>query len=283
MFGYVTVNRQGLTQEEFTRFRSMYCGLCRTLRRRYGNVGRLALSYDMTFLAMLLGGLYEPAEETGEEICPPHPLKRHPYVQQEFLEYAADLNVALAYYKCLDNWADERSLAGRAGAKLLERGFRQVRERLPDKCGAIESWLARQGEIERAGTQDVDLCANLTGSLLGELYAFRDDEWGDTLRGMGEAMGRFIYFMDAYEDLPEDIRRRRFNPLRDMSRQPDYEAVCRDVLTLLISDATERFESLPILKDASILRNVLYSGVWTRYAMLQANKEKKTHGKGREV
>ena len=279
MFGYVTVNRQELTREEYYRFRAVYCGLCRTLRRQFGGVGRMGLSFDMTFLAMLLNALYEPEEESGYERCALHPLRPHPYVNSAPFEYAADLNIALSYHKCLDNWADDKNPAAAAGAKLLERHYRAVSARRPEKCAAIEAWLKRQGEIEREGTMDVDLCANLTGSLLGELYAWKDDEWSEGLRAMGESMGRFIYFMDAYEDLPGDEKRNRFNPLRTLSQQEDYEAMCRDALTMFLADCAEQFEQLPILRDASILRNILYSGAWSRYAQLQTRRNK-ARGKG---
>ena len=110
MFGYIITNGDNLPKERSERFREFYCGLCRTLRRKHGVMGGLTLSYDMTFLAVLLNALYEPEERRGEERCPVHPLKRHHYVDSPVLEYCADMNIALAYHKCLDNWLDDRSV-----------------------------------------------------------------------------------------------------------------------------------------------------------------------------
>jgi len=276
MFGYITINQKELTREQFARFHAMYCGLCRTLRLRFGSLGRLGLSYDMTCLAVLLNALYEPEENIGSERCALHPARSHPYVTSPAFDYAADLNLALAYHKCRDNWQDDHSAAGRLGMAITEKQYQSVRERLPGQCSAIESWLARQSEIEKNNVRDIDLCANLTGEALGALYAWRDDVWADDLRALGAAIGRFVYFMDAYEDLPKDIRKNHFNPLKELSRQSNYEALCRDALTMFIAEGAAAFERLPILRDAEILRNILYSGVWSRYGILQKKRKEKT-------
>ena len=102
MFGYIQADRTRLDEEQAARYRAVYCGLCRTLRREYGAISRLALTYDMTFLAMLLASLYEPDEQSGQERCAPHPLRPHEYAQTEFSSYAAAMNVLLAREACLD-------------------------------------------------------------------------------------------------------------------------------------------------------------------------------------
>ena len=118
--------------------------------------------------------------------------------------------------------------------------------------------------------------------MLGEIYACKDDIWKDTLRCVGEAVGRFIYLMDAYEDLPADRRLGRFNPLKTMSESADYETLLKDALSLLIAEGAEAFETLPCIQDVDILRNILYSGVWARYAAITARREKKRKLKASE-
>lgn len=122
MFGYVNVNRETLSPENEARFRAYYCGLCRALRKRHGLTGTLTLSNDMTFLAMVLSGLYEPEEQSGREICVAHPLKKHDWVATEATDYAADMNVMLAYHLCMDDWRDEKKPLSLAEAGLVRRG-----------------------------------------------------------------------------------------------------------------------------------------------------------------
>ena len=273
MYGYVSINRQALSDEEFERYRAFYCGLCRALRLRAGQVSRLTLSYDMTVLFLLLSALYEPAGERGRERCAPHMLKPHDYVFDECAEYAADMSVILAWHKAADDWQDEKRLGKLALRRALAPAYARVEERWPDKCRLIDEAVRENARLEKEGLRDIDAAANATGRIIGELYAWRDDFWAEPLRRLGHALGRFIYLMDAYEDLPGDRKAGRPNPLADMSRRPDYEAEIRDILTLEMAEASAQFERLPIVRDANLLRNIFYSGVWCRYAALQKDKD----------
>lgn len=122
MFGYVIANLEGLTQAQKDRYKGCYCGLCRVLKQRHGFSGRLTLTYDMTFLVLLLSALYEADEERGMEVCPAHPLRKHFYWQTRYTEYAADMNVVLAYSNCRDDWQDDGSALKYWEAEALSAG-----------------------------------------------------------------------------------------------------------------------------------------------------------------
>ncbi len=279
MFGYIITNPEALPKERQQRFRAVYCGLCATLRRRHGLTGSATLSYDMTFLALLLNALYEPGEQSGRERCPTHPVKAHSYVLSPVMDYVADMNVALVYYKCLDNWRDDRNVLAAGEGVLLKRAYRRVGAAYPEKCAAIEAWLEDIHAIEEQKRLEIDPPVNATGKLLGELFVYPgDDTWSEDLRAVGDGLGRFIYFMDAYDDLPGDLRKGRYNPLKVLRDREDYEELCRSAMTMMVADASEAFERLPVVLDADILRNVLYSGVWSKYAYLQ--NKRNAAGKG---
>lgn len=279
MFGYIVANAQALPKERQARFRAIYCGLCRVLRNRHGLAGGATLSYDLTFLATLFNALYEPGERAGRERCPMHPARAHDYVLSPVMDYVADMNVALAYHKCRDNWMDERNPISAGEGVLLRRAYRRVEEAYPEKCRAIEAWLEEIHDIEARRALEIDLPVNATGRLLGELFVFPGETiWTEELRAIGDGLGRFVYFMDAYDDLPGDMKHGRFNPLKRLRDNEDYEALCRSAMTMMVADAADAFERLPVVLDADILRNVIYSGVWSKYAWLQENRN--GHGKG---
>ena len=282
MFGYVTINPDGLEPSRKARFRAFYCGLCRTLGARCGALGKATLSYDMTFLALLLNALYEPGETAGSERCALHPVHRHDYVTLAATDYAADMNLALAYHKALDDWQDDRSVAARAVGRRLKPVYDDIRRRYPGKCAAIEAWLDVIRDVEAHDPPSaIDAAANATGAMLGELFLWRgDDVWQDHLRAMGDGLGRFIYFMDAYEDLPADLRRGRYNLLKPLAASEGYEELCRSALLQMAADATDAFERLPVVMDADLIRNTLYSGIWTRYGIIQ--KKRNPKGKGED-
>ena len=274
MFGYIITNAELLPKERQERFRSFYCGLCRRLRQLYGLRGSATLSFDMTFLAVLLNALYEPEEIAGRERCLPHPFKSHDYIDSAVMDYVADMNVALAYHKCEDNWIDDHSLLSAAEARLLKSAYDQVVDRHPERCGAITDWLEEIHAIENASLEAIDPPVNATGKLLGQLFTWHENDlWASQLCMIGDGLGRFIYLMDAYDDLPEDVHRKRYNPLKAYRQRPDYEAFCQAAMMMAVADATQAFEMLPIVRDADILRNILYSGVWSKYALIRKKRE----------
>lgn len=276
MFGYIITSADNLPKERAERFHAFYCGLCRTLRQRHGLMGGLTLSYDMTFMGLLLNALYEPGDVEGEERCAVHPFKRHCFVDSPVLEYCADMNIALSYHKCLDNWRDDKNAVSAAEAKLLSGAYRRAAELWPGQCEVIEAWLDEIHRIEDDGLEDIDLPVNATGRMLGRLFQYRaGDIWNESLFAIGDGLGRFIYLMDAYDDLPGDIKRGNYNPLKRYRNRPDYEDFCRDAMMLAVADATREFELLPIVRDIDILRNILYSGVWSKYVLIRNQRDPK--------
>ncbi len=275
MFGYVVVNRETISPESEARYRAYYCGLCKALRKRHGLSGALTLSNDMTFLYMLLTALYEPEETYGSERCMMHPIKKHDWIYSEAADYAADMNVMLAYHLCMDSWRDEKKLFSLAEANLIKKAYEKVARIYPEKCEFVGDMIRALSDIEsKAPNGDIDSPTNLTGELIGEIFAWKDDEWKNPLTRMGAALGRFIYIMDAYDDLPKDLKKNCYNPLKPIADVEDYEDRCLDMLTMHIAECTEEFEMLPIIRDAGLIRNVLYSGVWSKYAFIQNRKDK---------
>lgn len=274
MFGYVLANTENLSPEETTRYRSVYCGLCRTLQRRHGALGRLTLSYDMAFLVLLLHALYEPELREGEERCLVHPLSRHHFCSSKITDYAADMNVALAYLNLLDNWKDDRSLPSLVLARLLEPKYRRVKVRYPRQCGAMEDCLEKLSALELSGVPDPDGGAQLFGLLMAELFVLEEDRWSKLLRSMARSLGGFIYLCDAVVDLPRDLKKKRYNPLSALAAAGRGDDYFKEILTIFIGNCTMDFEKLPLVEDLSILRNILYSGVWAKYDLEQARKAK---------
>ena len=277
MFGYIIVNKQELKFREFDVYQSYYCGLCQSLKERFGRRGQLTLSYDMTFVALLLSALYDEPVESSTCKCVAHPFEAHATSRSVFTDYAADMNLLLSYYKCLDDWTDERKWKGRLRAAALRGRDKMVEARYPEKAEHIYTLLEHIHLYEKAQEPDVDLASGCFGEIMGEILACRKDEWEDDLRRMGFFLGKFIYLMDAYEDLEKDLRKKEYNPFESMVKNSpqDFETLCKLILTSMMSECSKSFERLPILQHASIIRNILYSGVWSKYEYVQAKKKKR--------
>ena len=274
MFGYLVADTGKLTEEEFSRYRACYCGLCRSIRERHGQNAGLALTYDMAFLVLLLSSLYEPEETAGEGTCMPHPVKARAYWQNEATAYAADLNTALAYLKCLDDWEDDGNLGALAEAKLLEASFHRTEKLWPRQCAAIRAGLDKLHELEKKRIEDADAAADSFGELMAELLVWREDRWSEDLRAVGRSLGRFLYVMDAVMDLDEDARRSRYNPFRRWYGLERNEQRFRDILEMILGECLRSFDRLPLVQDVSILKNILCAGLWQQFDQKYMRKKR---------
>ncbi len=276
MFGYICINQPELKIKDYEAYRAYYCGLCRNLQKRYGRIGQMLLNYDMTFLILLLTGLYEPKEKREDHRCIPHPIKKHMQIQNEITGYAADMNVLLSYQKAMDDWRDEDSRAKRALAASLRGNYNKLQYKYPRQAKALEESIQLLSEAERASSEDVDYVAGLSGRFLGEIFAWREDEWMQELYSMGFFLGKFIYLMDAWEDMEKDQKKGNYNIfLLRKEKCPEYYAEDAEAMLVnMMSQCSGIFERLPILYRADILRNILYSGVWCRYCLIQERRKK---------
>ena len=271
MFGYVVVNTEKLTIDEKKRYKAFYCGLCKTLGTRRGIISRFTLTYDMTFLVLFLSALYKTDNIIQTERCIIHPLKSHEYCLNEITEYAADMNVVLAYYNFLDDWTDDKSVLSLGAAKLFERQYKRIEAQYPNQCTSIRKSLCELYEIEKSGELNPDVPANCFGKLMGEIFVLREDEYGEKLRIFGTSLGKFIYIMDGCMDLKSDIINERYNPMIASSSENFY-----DILNLLMADCIENYKKLFINQDKGLIENILYSGVWIKYEA-ERKKKKEVH------
>ena len=261
MFGYVTASMKELDKEMQRRYGAVYCGICRRIRVQSGNVSRLGLSYDMAFLALLLMSLYEPEETAGEKACLMHPLKKRPWVDNKYIQYAADMNVVLSYYNCLDDWQDDGKVSARLLAQQFGRHVPEIEARYPRQCKAIEDCIRRLSELEKENCPNPDEPASCFGRLMGQLLTYEEDLWAPTLGQMGFYLGRFIYLLDAALDYDKDKKKEKYNPYLAMGTGKDWHR-WEEYLVLTMGRCTECFEKLPLVQDKPLLDNILYSGVW---------------------
>ena len=269
MFGYVTAFEPEMKVKDFRKYKAYYCGLCNTLKKKYGNIGQFTLTYDMTFAIVLLTSLYESQTEDSKRHCKVHPVKKQVILQNEITEYAADMNLILAYYHMIDDWNDEKKISGLLVSHMLHRKVKRVIEQYPRQSRAIRKELKNLSVYEKKKEMNIDLPAGCFGRLMEELFVYKEDVWEPRLRSMGFFLGKFIYIMDAYDDLSKDKEKGNYNPLTELSLREDYEERIREILCMMMGECTASFEALPCVLDVDILRNILYDGVWVRYRKIQ--------------
>lgn len=274
MFGTITVNQEELKGKEWKRYRAYYCGVCRALKQLAGRKGQLTLTYDLTFLALLLDSLYECAHTEQNVRCLLHPTEPRPFLQSDAILYAAKMNLLLSYDNLRDDWRDDRNVAAAAAAAVLKRARNRVAAEYPRQAQAVEQYLCRLHRMEEEQEPNPDAAAGATGDMLAEIFQWRQDEWSEELRTMGFYLGKFIYLTDAAVDLPKDQSRGGYNPFSKYQGEQPIQEYEKQVLTMMAARAAAAFERLPVIENAEILRNILYAGIWNKFEHRKVASEK---------
>ena len=223
---------------------------------------------------ILLHSLSESDMSLEEHRCVVHPAKKQKMLYNEITEYAADMNIVLTYFHFADDWKDEKSKAGLVGVRAFRKTYLEIEKKYPKKCRIIRRCLKKLQTCEEQEEENIDITARYFGELMAELLTYRQDVWTKTLRRMGFYLGKFIYILDAYDDVEKDLENGSYNALISLYGEPDFDERCKEMMTYVLAECTSQFERLPCIEDADILRNILYVGVWEKYDKKQLEKNK---------
>ena len=273
MFGYVKPYNPELRMRDYECYRAYYCGLCRAMGKCTGQCSRMTLSYDFVFLAAVRCYLAGEEPEIKKIRCVPHPFRRRKcVVNSKELDYCADASALLAYQKCRDDRMDERGFKKfRAAVAMLflSGAYRRAKKRHPQLDQKIEEHLKRlhQYEIHEA-LPSADIPASIFGDLMRDVCS--EGLEGSSARlaaEIGQTLGRWIYLVDAADDLADDRKKNRFNPYARMLGDPPTEEdaeMLRVALKAILCE-TERAYLLmgepPCPELGEILSNILYLGL----------------------
>lgn len=266
MFGYVRINKMDLTFREFDYYKGYYCGLCKYLKENHGEVSRLSLNYDITFLIVILTALYKLDSDITYERCIANPLKKKMRIVNEITEYAASMNILLSYYKLEDNLYDDNGIKDKLAYELYRGKLKKAYEKYPQKAEYIKQQLGNLRELEKQESKSIDKVSNTFGNLMGEIFVYKKDGYEQNLRNIGFNLGKYIYILDAYEDLEEDNKKGRYNPFIDyIDKKEELKNKVDRLISMSLGMATKNIEQLNLEFNKSIINNIIYSGVYLRY------------------
>lgn len=284
MFGYVRTNKMELKHREILAYKGYYCGICMTLKKEYGNLSRLSLNYDTTFLQIMLTSLYEPKDSGRMMRCISHPHKKEAVITNEISKYCSAMNIILTYYKLKDDVEDDNSLKAKMLLMLIQGAFEKAKSEYPEKEAAVKKYLEELFELEKQKSQDIEEIANTFGYIMAEMFDYKEDVFSKSMYQAGFYVGKYIYTVDAFEDLEEDIRSKSYNPFTDRiikdlkhdGREIDdikdgesvyseeFKSEIKQQLFFLLSCASEEIDRLPLIRNKGIIDNILFSGIVQR-------------------
>ncbi len=274
MFGYVRPFKPQLRLAEYDAYKGIYCGLCRQLGHAFGPFARFTLSYDFAFLAAL-GMAVSPEQPTFEpKRCPFAPIKKAPCCcENPNLAFSADVAMLMLYHKLRDNQQDGGfwdKLLARLALMPVEHAYRRAAERNLETADLLATTMLRQYALEQAGCTSIDeACEPTATALAGVCALFGDGNQRRVLERMGYLLGRYVYMIDALDDLEKDIQTKNYNPFVAGHRllNPNPETIkeirenARPALYLTISELGNSYNLLETTCLEGVLENILYIGL----------------------
>lgn len=263
MFGYVKVNQDELKVREYNVYKSFYCGLCKTLKSEYGYFSRFGLNYDSVFLALLLSSVTEDSYDCEKLRCIAHPAEKKPIMKtNRCLSYSAAAMVILALLKIEDDIHDEHSIKAILVYLALSGAKRKVKKHYPKLYGDCREQINKLSLLEKDNVTDIDKLSDVFANLLKILFVpdFIEDEITKRiLAQIGYTLGRYIYIIDAYEDIEKDKKKKSFNPFLSGSI-PEKDEL-HESLTFTLSNLANSYELLDLKINKPILDNIIYLGL----------------------
>jgi hypothetical protein len=293
MFGYITPLKSELKIREFNQFKGYYCGLCFSIKKHFGNLPRMTLNYDMTFLALLLDGLNSQDINVELKRCMSHPtLKKPVVIDNNALSYAAAMNVSLVYFKLLDDVKDDKDLKSKALAFGLSKYKNKFSPSITLINNIIKENLNKLSTLEdqKNFTSIDEICdpfSHIVGKIL-ELYPHviidDNEHTRRTLYEFGYSLGKWIYLIDALDDLKEDMEHNKFNPINHLFNKEhlEHKAFLNIILeriefSILSCGCTCRdtLSKLNLMRNKDILENIINLGMMDKYALVSTKTDPK--------
>lgn len=275
MFGYIVPEKPEMKIKEYELFRAYYCGVCKSIGKRHGQLERLTLNYDSTFLAVLLSAVAGEQVKVQKVHCIVHPIKKiHIIRDNSIIDYASDINILLAYYNLEDKRRDEGALAPTAAMTLMRRVFRKLKKKYADKCAVMEKRLDDLVQLEKAHCASMDMAAEPFAKLMEEVTAYEplccNEKNEKALRWIGYNLGKWIYLLDAYDDLEKDIKAKSYNPLVYQYKYENKDIIefkkelhdkVEFNLTYSLNEIARAFDLLDVKTNEGVLENIIYMGM----------------------
>ena len=272
MFGYVKPLNAELRMREYDCYRAYYCGLCRSMGECTGQCSRMTLSYDIVFLAAVRCYLAGEKPQFKKIRCILHPIRRRrAVVNSPQLAYCAHVSALLAYGKCRDDVADEsgvRRLRARLGMLWMVSAYRRSARLYPELDRQISNHLSRLQALEATAEPNADEASMIFGDLMKDIFSEGLEGFPARIAAeIGYAVGRWVYLIDAADDLSEDRKKHRFNPYARILGAPptaeDAESI-RRALNLILTRAEQAYELMdepPTPELREIIGNILFFGL----------------------
>ncbi|MEG2647946.1 MAG: DUF5685 family protein [Anaerovoracaceae bacterium] len=275
MLGYVVCYKPELKVKDFELYNGFYCGVCKTIGANYAQIPRMALSYDAAFLALLLDSIESEYGEITREHCPVHWIKKKTVVRNKSIDYASEVMLLLAWYKLIDDANDEGKIYAKTLMVTMKGVYNKVSANQPKLNEEIKTQLESLTKLEDNKCPSIDEAADAFAKIMESIFANGLTDTNEMVKlvfqRLGFHLGKWIYLIDAFDDIEENIKSGAYNPLiyrfeykNDEGAAAFKERIREKVeinLITYLSEMAKAFDLLNAKKNKDLIENIIYVGL----------------------
>ena len=271
MYGYVVIDKPDMFVKDFALYRAFYCGYCKSVGKKCSQLMRFTTNYDIIFLDILLHSVYGREKKLDDQVCVLNPLRKKTIaLRDELTDRCIDANNILMHYKLEDDVID-KSGAGRGflDKVLLRRHYKKAKKNLPESDASCARNYARLRELEKSGCTSTDMAADpfacIMQDMSREIFA---EKYGNEIGELFYHLGRWIYLIDAVDDLEKDAKKGAYNPFltgRKFKDRKTFVEENREELDLIFNSCQgaimKAFDGISTPLYEGVLTNIIWYGL----------------------
>lgn len=275
VFGYVKICKPELKIKDYEIYKGVYCSLCKEMGRSFGVVSRLALSYDFAFLALMKMSLDDKCPKVKKGHCSFNPFHKCNCFEKDnkWIRFSAYIAMIMMYYKIKDDIEDNgffKKIASLLMLPIAKVFHKKAKKKYVELDCVVEELMKQQKELENKKCENIDVAANPTATALGEIFAYSetDEQQKRIIQHLGYCVGRYVYIIDAIDDLDEDLKTGEYNTFaisHSLLKGDDTKSVkleAGEIIDRTISEIINTYELLTVNRFDNIFDNIFYEGLY---------------------
>ena len=281
MFGYVKIYKPELKVKDYEAYQGVYCSLCKRIGKDYGQLARLTLNYDFTMLALTRLAFADECCGFKNSRCSFNPTKKCQQCinGERELAFAAAAAMIMVYYKLCDDINDSsffKGLLKRFLRPFFARKRKKARKLFPEAEEIIGKAMSEQSKVEQRSDAGIDASAHPSALAMGKLLAFGfEGEKATRLNRMGYLVGRWVYLMDAYDDMYEDKKTSSYNVFNNIGKsEKETEEYAEGVLNVTAAELSRELEAAKPARMGEILENIVFDGMFATMSQIKKERDK---------
>ena len=275
MFGYVIPDKMNMFMKDYYNYKAYYCGLCKRIGIDCGQLMRISTNYDMVFFDMFCHAVMEVSPKYHDEPCILSPKKKTVVKGDELTDKVVDINTLLMYYKLLDDKLDSKKadIAKSLARSLVVSGkYKKAKKNFPELDNLFASEYERLRDMEKQGTFSIDMLADPFANMLSQsVKSVLGDKCSSDIENMFYYLGKWVYIIDAVDDVEKDFKNKEFNPFfvgyNYQNQGKFFEDKGKELEFLLMSSYKEKknaYKNIELKFNEGAITNILWYGILMR-------------------